>query len=317
MRYDLIVIGAGGAGLAAAMYGGRLGLNTLVLGASNGSELPVGGVITTTNIVENYPGFIRISGLELAKKIREHAESYKDVKIKSENVESVEKLKCCFHVKTKKEEYTAKAIIFATGTKFKKLPDSVKGAKELERRGVNYCALCDGPLYKEKIVAVIGGCDSAAKEALILAEYAKKVYIIYRGDEIHPEPKNLEQIKKNSKIEIINRANVVEVKGSAKVEGVILDRTHNGEKEIKLDAIFVAIGHEVLSDVAKKLGVKTNEKGEIIIDHKTCKTSMKGIFAAGDVTDKDFKQLIISVAEGCLAAFSAYEYVSKEFVDFE
>src|SRR3990167_4670853 len=185
--YDFIIIGAGGTGLAAAMYGARLGLKTLVLGASHGSELPVGGVITTTNVVENYPGFIRLTGTELAEKIEAHAKSYGLVEVKEERVEKVSNDKKKFKIKTNKTEYFGKTVLFATGTKWKKLPEEVKGARELENKGVGYCALCDGPLYRNKVVAVVGGSDSAAKDALLLAEYAKKVYMIYRGEQIHPE----------------------------------------------------------------------------------------------------------------------------------
>lgn len=311
---DLIIIGAGGSGLASAMYAGRLGLNTLVLGARHGSELPVGGIITTTNIVENYPGFSKISGLDLAKKIEAHARDYNEVEIKSEHVDRVKKLKSCFVVKTKKGEYKSKALIFATGTKWRKLPDSVRGAKKFDRRGINYCALCDGPLYKNKTVAIIGGSDTAAKDALILSKYAGKVYIIYRGNKIHPEPINMEEIEKR-KIEIINNTNVVEVKGVGVVNGVILDKPYQGKKELTLDGLFVAIGHIILSGLAHSIGVKTNKEGEIIINHQNGSTNVQGVFAAGDVTDKKFKQLIMGVADGCSAAYSAYEYVTKKAVD--
>lgn len=171
-KYDLVVIGAGGTGLATAMYAARLGLKTLVLGTTSGSELPVGGVITTTNLVENYPGFIKLNGMELAKKLEDHARAYDLVSIKEERVENISKSENCFNIKTKKEEYTGKAIVFATGTKWKKL--TVPGAIELENKGVNYCALCDAPLFRDKIVGVVGGSDSAAKDALVLAEHAKK-----------------------------------------------------------------------------------------------------------------------------------------------
>lgn len=312
-NYDFIILGAGVTGLAAAMYAARLGLKTLCLGASHGSELPVGGVITTTNVVENYPGFIRLTGTELSEKIREHTLSYDLVTIKEEKAESVEK-KDYFFVKTDKSIYKGKTILFATGTKWRKLPESVRGSREFENRGVNFCALCDGPLFKNRIVAVIGGSDSAAKDALVLTEHAKKVYIIYRGEQIHPEPVNMERIKANKKIEIINKANVVEIRGKQVVESVVLDREHKGSKELKLDGIFVAIGHIALSDLAKPLGVKLNEKGEMIIDHKTSETNIKGVYAAGDVADKPFKQAITGVAEGCTAAYSAYEYITEKMV---
>ena len=311
-NYDFLILGAGGTGLAAAMYGARLGLKTLVLGHSYGSELPVGGVITTTNLVENYPGFQKLTGQEIAKNLEDHAKSYDLVTIKNEEAEDVKKKGNCFVVKTNKGEYQAKTLLFATGTKWKKL--DVLGSKEFENKGVNYCALCDGPLFKDKIVAVVGGSDSAAKDTLVLAEHAKKVFIIYRGKEIHPEPINMERIKANKKIEIINNTNIVEVKGSQMVSSVVLDKEYSGSKELNLDGIFVAIGHEVLSNLAESLDVKLNEKKEIIINHKDSSTNIDGVYAAGDVTDKHFKQLITGVADGCTAAYSAFEHITKNKV---
>ena len=307
--YDFIIIGAGGAGLAAAMYGARLGLKTLCLGHSHGTEMPLGGVITTTNVVENYPGFIRLTGTELADKIKEHAQSYDLVTLKEEKVDEVKKLGDLFTVKTSENIYQGKTILFATGTKWKKL--DVPGSKEFENKGVAYCALCDAVLFKNKVVCVVGGSDSAAKDAMVLEEHAKKVYIIYRGEKIRPEPINYERVIKNKKIEIINNTNVTEIKGNQLVEKVILDKPYKGKKELELQGVFVAIGHIILSDLAKSIGIKVNEKGEIILDHKTSETNIKGVFAAGDVADKPFKQLITGVAEGCTAAFSAYEYISK------
>ena len=312
-EYDFVILGAGVTGLAAAMYGARLGLKTLVLGASHGSELPVGGVITTTNIVENYPGFIKLTGTELSDKIRDHAKSYDLVEIKEEKVESVEKKGKLFLVKTKRNSYVGKTILFATGTKWKKL--DVPGSKEFENKGIAYCALCDSPLFKNKVVGLVGGSDSAAKDAMVLAEHAKKVYIIYRGEKIHPEPINLKRIEANKKIEVISKANVVEIKGGQVLEKVVLDRNYNGKKELELQGLFIAIGHVVLSDLAKTLGVKLNSKGEIILDHRTSETNLPGVFAAGDVGDKAFKQAITGVAEGCTAAHSAYEYITKESVE--
>jgi thioredoxin reductase (NADPH) len=308
--YDIIIIGAGGAGMAAAMYSARLGMKSLCLGSSHGTELPLGGVITTTNVVENYPGFIRLTGTELADKIKEHAQSYDLAELKEEKVESVKIEKNLFNVKTEDNNYTGKTVLFATGTKWRKL--EVPGSNEFENRGVAYCALCDAVLFKDKIVSVVGGSDSAVKDAMVLAEHAKKVYIIYRGEKIRPEPINYERVMKNKKIEIINNTNIIEIKGEKSVNKVILDKPYKGSKELELQGVFVAIGHIALSDLAKSIGVKTNEKGEIIIDHKTSETNVPGAFAAGDVADKPFKQLITGVAEGCTAAYSAYEYISKK-----
>ncbi|MBS3071487.1 FAD-dependent oxidoreductase [Candidatus Pacearchaeota archaeon] len=311
-EYDFIIIGAGVAGLAAGMYSARLGLKSLILGASHGSELPIGGVITTTDVVENYPGFIRLTGTELSENLRKHAESYDLVKIKGEKAEKIEKKEKLFLVKTKRNEYTGKTILFATGTKWKKL--EVPGAKEFENKGVAFCALCDSPLYKNKIVGLVGGSDSAAKDALVLAEHVKKVYIIYRGEKIRPEPINMQRVEAKKNIEIISKTNVVEIRGDTKLKSVILDKEYQGKKELHLDGLFIAIGHIALSDLAKHIGVSLNQKGEIIIDHKTSETNVPGVFAAGDVADKPFKQAITGVAEGCTAAYSAYEYLTKNHI---
>lgn len=306
---DIIIVGAGGVGLAASMYAARLGMKSIVFGYSHGSEFPIGGVITTTNIVENYPGFITLTGQEIAKKIEEHARAYDEVTIKTELIESVTKEGNYFIAKSKQGEYKAKAVIFATGTKWRKL--EVEGSETFANKGVHYCALCDGAFYKGKIVAVVGGSDSAAKDALVLAEHAKKVYIIYRREQIRAEPINLKRIKDKGNIEIINNANIIKINGEQFVTNVDLDREYNGSSNLKLDGVFVAIGHIVLSDLAKSLGVKVDEKGEIVINHADSSTSEHGVFAAGDVTDKPFKQLITGVADGCTAAHSAYEYIRK------
>ncbi len=306
--YDFLILGAGGTGLAASMYAARLGLKTLILGASNGSELPIGGVITTTDLVENYPGFANISGFELAKKIEEQAKSYKLITIREEKALNVEKKKNIFYVKTNKSEYQSKTILFATGTKWRKL--DVPGSIKFENRGVYYCALCDGPLFRDKIVAIIGGSDSAIKDSFILSKYAKKVYVIARN-EISAEPVSIERMKNDKKIEMITKTSIKEIKGDQSVKSIILNSPYKGKNEIKLDGLFVAIGHIPISDLAEKLGVKLNDKKEIEINYKTAETNIDGIFAAGDVTDKEFKQLITGIADGCTSAYYAYEYVNK------
>ena len=173
-------------------------------------------------------------------------------------------------------------------------------------------------MFKGKTVGVVGGSDSAVKEALLLTEYAKKVYIIYRGEKIHPEPINLDRAKKmikKGKIEIINNTNVIEIKGDGeKINSVVFDKTYRGKKDFKLDGLFVDIGHIPLSDLAKDVGVKINDKSEIIIDRKS-DTNIKGFYAAGDVTDTEFKQAITGVGEAVHAVYSVYEYVNNgEFI---
>lgn len=304
--YDTIIIGAGCAGLGAAMYAGRLNLKTLMIGDN------IGGTITLTDVVENYPGFIRVTGQELADNLRKHAEDYNIEKAEAK-VTKIRLEHGCFFVETNENMvYETKTIIFATGTEWRKL--NILGEKEFTNKGVHYCALCDGAIYKGKIVAVVGGGDSAAKEALLMSQYANKVYVLVRGDKLRGEPINNDRIAKNPKIEVVTKINGKEIIGDKVVKGIVLDRPINESTTLGLDAVFVAIGHIALSQLAKDIGVKTNEKGEIIIDRQS-RTSVPGFFAAGDVCDTFFKQAITGVSEGVSAVYSAYIYVNEnEFI---
>ncbi|MEM3374027.1 MAG: FAD-dependent oxidoreductase [Candidatus Woesearchaeota archaeon] len=304
MEYDTIIIGSGVAGLAAGMYAGRLGLKTLIIGDMHG------GTITLTHVVENYPGFKSISGQELAEKLKEHALDYKEfVDLKDGVVEKIEKDGKKFKVKTSDSIFTGKTIIMATGTKWREL--DVEGNDKYKNKGVHFCALCDGFFYRNKITAVVGGGDSAAKDALVLSEHCKKVYILVRGDKFTPEPINLKRVQQTKNIEVMLNVEVEKILGDEKgVTGVLL-KTKNGKQELKIDGLFTAIGHIALSDLAKGL-VELNEKGEIKINRKS-ETSLPGFYAAGDVTDSHFKQAITGVAEGVIAAHSAYNYVKSNF----
>ncbi|MCR4336000.1 MAG: FAD-dependent oxidoreductase, partial [archaeon] len=295
---DFVIVGAGSAGLPAAVYAARFKLKTLVIGEV------VGGTILNTHIVENWPGIVEISGWDLMEKLKEHVKA-NDVEIVNDKVTEIKKENNYFTVKTSEKEFKAKTILIATGTERKKL--GVKGEKEFTNKGVSYCAVCDGALFKDKIVSVIGGSDSAAKEALFLSEYAKKVYIIYRGTQIKAEPINAERVEKNPKVEIMYEKNIEEIFGEKLVTGV---KFKEGG-ELALSAVFVEIGAIPNSELAEKLGVKLNSKKEIIIDSES-KTNVPGVFAAGDVGDKHFKQAITGASEGVIAAFSAYEYINSE-----
>ena len=299
--YDLIIIGGGVAAFAAAIYAGRFQLKTLVIGEK------VGGTILLTDEIANYPGFKKITGLDLFRKIKEHAQDY-DIEILETRAESIEKHPGGFEVATKDEKLKTKTVIIATGTHLRKL--GVPGEEEYANKGVHYCALCDGAFYKNKVIAVVGGSDSAATEALLLTEYARKVFIIYRKEKIRAEPVTAQRVDKNEKIEIINNTNVTEIKGEQFLSSVILDKPYKGSNELKLDALFIQVGQIPLSDLAASLGAEVNEKKEIIIN-RASETSIPGLFACGDVVDSKFKQAITGVAQAVTAAHTAYEYTAK------
>jgi len=295
-QYDFAIIGGGPTGYSAVMYAGRLGLKTIIFAGGT-----PGGLIITTETVENYPGFKSINGFDLFEKIREHAKEYK-IEERMSNVVEVRQTEQ-FIIKTKKEELQAKSILFATGSEYRKLP--LPEAENFETKGIHYCALCDGFAYKNKTVAVVGGGDGAAKEVLELAQHAKKVYMIIRGQELKAEAVNQKRIKKSKKIQVLLETQIKKILGQDKIEAIKV----GNERVIKLDGIFVAIGHIPRSELAAKLGVKLDERQQIIIDRYT-QTNIPGVFAAGDVTDTEFKQLITGAAEGVIAAYKAFDHVT-------
>jgi len=300
--YDVMIIGGGVAGFSAAMYAGRMRLKTLVITETRG------GTIILTNNISNWPGIKQIDGMSLASQIESHAREY-NPKIVDAKAIKAEKTDSGFRITTADDKaFEGKSLIMATGSTPKKL--GVPGEKEFEGKGVHTCALCDGFFYKDKEIAVIGGSDSAAKEALLLTQWAKKVYIIYRREQIRAEPINLERVRASDKIEIINNTNVTEFLGKDKVEKIMLDKDHDGSKELLIQGVFVEIGHRPNSELANQLGAKLDDKCQIIID-RSAKTNVEGLFAAGDVVDTIFKQAIVGSGEGVLAAYSAYEYISK------
>lgn len=306
--WDVAVIGAGCAGLAAGMYAGRFGLKTVVIG-----ELP-GGTITQTHLVENYPGFTSLTGLELGNKLLEHAKSY-GVPIQMESVESAKKRgDGLFEIKSDSAIYISKTIIFATGADWKKL--GMPSEKKFTNVGVHYCALCDGAFYKKKRIAVIGSGDSAIKESLLLADFGSKVVILIRGDKMKGEPINNKRVSEHPKIEVFYNVEVKEFLGGAKLEKLKLTKKiklKGGKEsdEILMDAAFVLIGNVPRSELAKTMSVKLDGKGQIIID-KMARTNVEGIYSAGDVTDGEFKQAIVSASEGVCAAYSAHLFLSKK-----
>jgi thioredoxin-disulfide reductase len=308
--YDVIMVGGGCAGLAAALYAKRYTLRTLVLAKE------LGGLITTTHIVENYPGVLPASGWDMMNLFLKQMEQL-EVEMKEVEVTRIEKAQNgngspVFTVSTSEPRtYTTKTVIFATGTKRREL--NAPGEKEYYGKGVSYCATCDGALFKGKRLAVVGGGDSAAKEALLLSEYGSHVWVIARS-KLRAEPINLHRIDKNPKVDIIEANEVAEIVGDGKrITHVKLKKSYNDSDVLELGGLFIEIGHLPSTDLANEVGPAKNDHGEIIIDRES-RTNIPGFFAAGDCTNTPWKQAIVSASEGSQAANSAYEYITKEYV---
>lgn len=300
---DLIIIGSGPAGLAAAIYAGRANLSTLVL-----ENQYIGGQVKTSYMIENYPGFGAISGEELAKKFEEHAtevgvEIEEFDLINSVSIDETEKI-----VETDDYIYKPKAIIIATGASPKKLP--IKNEEKFAGKGVHYCAVCDGAMYKDTVVAVVGGGNSALEEALFLSNIAKKVYIIRRKDYFTGEKTSLEKVENNPKIEILYNSDLVDVDGDNLVNKAIIKNTKTSEiREIELEAVFGYIGTEPKIELVQNK-VETDDYGYIKVN-KDMKTNIDGVYAIGDVTEKKYRQITTAVSDGTIAALEVSKYIEE------
>jgi len=305
-EYDLIIVGSGPAGYTTGIYATRFNMKMILIGKESG------GQVSESYRIENYPGFSMINGMDLATKFKEHAESLGVETIDFLEVAGIEKTENGFNVKTEDDiGYFGRTLIFATGAKKRKL--GLPNEDKFRGRGVSYCATCDGAFFKDKTVSVIGGGDSAVASALLLSEYAKKVYLIYRREKkkMRAMPVWIERAENNKKIEMIFESVPKELKGEEKLESVIFDQ--NGKNiEIKLDGLFIEIGTDPESDLAKKLGVSVNEKGYIEVN-RDMSTNVPKVFAAGDVTTGSnmLAQIVTACAEGAIAAESAYKYLKK------
>ncbi|MBI4709439.1 MAG: FAD-dependent oxidoreductase [Candidatus Portnoybacteria bacterium] len=306
MIYDSIILGAGPAGLSAAVYAKRLKLKIFVLSRD------VGGQAIEAYKIDNYLGMPGVLGVELVEKFSQHVKNL-GVEIK-EGIKEISILPSSqnsFGVKTNSGEFETKSIIIATGKGYRHL--DVLGAEKFEGKGISYCTTCDAPLFSGKIVAVVGAGDAGQDAACQLKEYASKVYLINKYDNLRGDDQRIQdEIRNSEKIELINNAKVAEVKGDKFVSSLVYQSFKNNEqKEIAIQGIFVEIGSVPNSDFLRNL-VDLNEKGEIIIDHKTGATSKPGIFAAGDVTDVPEKQIIIAAGDGAKAALAAYQYLKSK-----
>lgn len=297
--YDLIIIGGGPAGITAAVYAARKGMNFILI------TKDIGGQTLLTSTVENYTGYQFISGMELVSKFEEHMRKYNIPIKENETAVDISKQGDTIIVKTGKGVYNARAVIIASGKRSREL--GVPGENEFHNRGLTYCATCDGPLFAGKDVAVIGGGNSALDATLQLINIARKIYLIdiapvFKGDAIMQE-----KIKKSNKVVIFTHARVLNIQGDKMITGITVQRKGK-EENISVQGIFVEIGLVPNSEFTSIL--EKNEYGEIIINCST-ETNVPGIFAAGDVTNVQDKQIIIAAGEGSKATLSAFRYISR------
>ena len=300
--YDVVIIGAGPAGLTAGMYCGRANLSTLILGDMFGAQLAEAGLI------ENYPGFDEgITGMDLIVKMGEQATKY-GAENKTSNVKGISKKEDGFFITTDDGEYLGRAIIIATGARHTEL--GVFGEKELAHKGVSYCATCDGPLFRGKDVVVVGGGDSAVKEALFLCEFAGKVKLVHRRNRLRATKIFQDRAFSNEKMDFIWESQVTEILGEASVEGVKIKNVKTQkEEEVACQGVFIFVGIAPNTKFLEGL-VDLEQPGYIITDDNM-KTSVDGIFACGDARKKLFRQVVTACGEGAIAAFSAQQYVEE------
>jgi len=304
-EYDLIIIGGGPAGLAAALYGARGMVKTAIV-----EKQSPGGQILLTDLIENYPGFPEgIEPTELVSRMQKQAERF-GAEVVLDEITSISREGELWKAEGWGDDYLAKAIIIATGSQPRKL--RIEGEEKFTGKGVSYCAVCDGPFFKNVPVAVVGGGDSALSEALYLTGHASKVYLIHRRQEFRAEKIWQKRVRENPKIELVLDTVVKKIEGDNKVNRILLENVKTAEQSwLDVEAIFIFIGMIPNSQIVRDL-VELDERGRIKVNKKM-ETSAPGIFAAGDVCDIPLQQVSTAVGSGAVAATSAIEYIAKEF----
>ena len=304
--WDLIIIGAGPAGMTAGIYGTRSGLKTLVL-----EEKMAGGTAADAPLIENYPGFPSIGGFDLAQKIMAHCRGAGVTIREFESVTNLDFKGETRTVKTNKVAYETKAVIIASGAHYREI--GVPGEKEFRGRGVSYCGLCDGPLFKGKRLLVVGGGNSALITALYLAGLAAEVKLAHRRDTFRAEEALVKALSAKQNVEILWNSEVREIKGERFVNKAVVRDVKTGEdKEVSVDGVFVQVGESPNSRVAKEAGVAVDADGYVIVDIGQ-RTNIAGVFAAGDVSNHPVKQIGSAVGQGITAAVEAYGYVRQPY----
>ncbi|HTY74044.1 MAG TPA: FAD-dependent oxidoreductase [Candidatus Nanoarchaeia archaeon] len=306
-NYDLIIIGAGAAGLAAGIYGARSGLKTLVI-----EEKLAGGTTGDAPLVENYPGFPSILGSELADKMVQHCKKTGAVLRELESVVSLDLKGEKKIVKTNKTEYVAPAVIIATGAHYRTL--DIKGEKEFKGKGVSYCGVCDGPFFKGKRVLVVGGGNSACITTLYLSGLAADVMVVHRKEAFRAEEALVSDIASKGNVKVMWNNEVAEIKGDKIVKSVMLANSKTGEmSEVPVDGVFVQIGESPNSTQAIQAGVEPEENGRALKIDIHQRTNIPGVYAAGDVTNHPVMQIGTAVGQGITAALEAYGYIRRPY----
>lgn len=301
--YDIVIVGAGTAGMSAAIYGVRSGKKVLLLEEKN-----YGGQIVNTPEVENYPGIIKTSGFEFATNLFNQAKSL-GAEIKYEKALKIEDNGTLKTIVTNKNTYEAKTVIIATGAKNRQL--RLENEKKLIGSGVSYCATCDGMFFKGRDVAVVGGGNTALEDAMFLSNYCNKVYIIHRRDKLRGEEKIAKAISEKDNIEMVWNSNVIKILGDNQVEGITVKNSVDGsEKNIKVSGLFIAVGQEPDNYDFQSV-IKLDEKGYVIAG-EDCRTETNGIFTAGDCRTKSVRQLTTAASDGAVAAIGACEYIDTQ-----
>jgi len=305
MLFDLIIVGGGPAGITAGIYAARKKMKILII------VRDFVGNVGKISEIENWPGFEKISGMELMQKLIKHLRNFEIEILEGDEAKSVKKIGEEFEIQTKDaKKFTSRTVIIASGRSAVKL--GVPGEAEFAGKGVSSCSTCEAPFFRDKIVGVVGGGNSGFRTALDLIAYAKKVYIFDATEKIRADEVFQEKARESGKIEIIFNAKVEKINGNDLVnELVYRDMISNEIKTLQIDGVFVEIGSMPATEFVNDL-VDFNEAREIIIEQKTCKTKTPGLFAAGDVSDVQYKQLIVASGEGTKAALSAYNYLQEK-----
>lgn len=302
-EFDVVILGGGPAGFSAGIYTARGNVSTAILDVSM-----LGGQPSNYLELENYPAFMKIGGFELMEKFEEHADMFGVQKFPMQEIEFIDLVSSPKIIRTKEVEFRTKSVIIATGAKPMKL--GVKGEEEFVGRGVSYCAVCDGAFYKDKVVAIVGGGNSAVEEAIYLTKFASKVYIIHRRDELRADKIIQDRAAKNEKIEFVLNSVVCEIQGQDLVNNLILKNTKTDEMfNLAVNGVFPYIG--ITPNVENISGQITQDKTGFIITDETMKTSIDGVFAVGDVRNTPLRQVITAASDGAIAGVYAVKYIES------